>query len=152
MIGPVLVAFVSGALFAVGLAVSGMTVPANIVGFLDLARWQPALIFVMVGAIAVYAIAFRLIVRRPAPLFGPRFEVPNRRDLSADLVLGAAAFGIGWGLAGYCGGPAIASLAVGHLDVLVFVGAMVGGMALARRVRAVTATAGPRDRTAQPPA
>jgi uncharacterized protein len=152
MIGPVLVAFASGALFAVGLAVSGMTVPANIVGFLDLARWQPALIFVMVGAIAVYAVAFRLIVRRPAPLFGPRFELPTRRDLSADLVLGAAAFGIGWGLAGYCGGPAIASLATGHVDVLVFVAAMVAGMALARGVRGFGGSPSPGERAARPPA
>lgn len=139
MIGPILVAFVSGLLFAVGLTVSGMTDPANILGFLDLADWRPALIFVMVGAIAVYAVAFRLIVRRASPVFGARFEVPTRRDLSPGLILGAVTFGIGWGLAGYCGGPAIVSLATGNLDVVVFVVAMVAGMALARGLRAAAA-------------
>lgn len=135
MIGRVpLAAFAAGLLFALGLGIGGMTQPARVIGFLDVAgRWDPTLALVMAAALTVYAPLYRLIVRRRAPLLGERFEVPTRRDLDAALLLGAAVFGVGWGLAGFCPGPAIVSLASGRLDPLVFTAAMLAGMALYRR-------------------
>ena len=133
-----LAAFVAGAIFAVGLALSGMTKPAKVIGFLDfVGPWDASLAFVMVGAIAVHAIAHRIIVRRGAPLFDDGFHLPTRRDLDVRLVAGAAIFGIGWGLGGYCPGPALVSAGGGALAALVFVGGMTVGIfaenAVARR-------------------
>ncbi|MDQ3038019.1 MAG: YeeE/YedE family protein, partial [Myxococcota bacterium] len=108
-----------------------MTEPANVIGFLDVTGdWRPALMFVMVGAIAVNALVYRWVRRRRAPLFAETFALPTRRDLDARLLGGAAIFGVGWGLAGYCPGPGIVSLASGSTTALVFVGAMLGGMAI----------------------
>jgi uncharacterized membrane protein YedE/YeeE len=123
-------AFASGALFAVGLAVSGMTQPAKVLGFLDIAgAWDPSLAFVMIGAIGLNIILFRLILRRTGPVFGAAFQIPTRRDIDPRLVIGAALFGAGWGLAGYCPGPALASLAAGRAHAFIFVIAMAAGMA-----------------------
>jgi uncharacterized protein len=133
-----LAAFAAGIVFAVGLALSGMTKPAKVVGFLDVAgAWDASLAFVMMGAIAVHAVAHRLILRRGAPLFADGFHLPTRRDLDARLVSGAAIFGIGWGLGGYCPGPAIVAAGSGALVALVFVVGMTAGVlvenAIARR-------------------
>jgi uncharacterized membrane protein YedE/YeeE len=127
--GQWLVAFLSGGLFALGLGVAGMTRPEKVLGFLDLlGDWDPSLALVMVGAIAVHALAHR--VRTGRPLLGGTFQLPTRRDIDVRLVMGAALFGVGWGLAGYCPGPGLVSLA-GPLPVAaLFVGAMLGGMAL----------------------
>ena len=126
-----LVAFAAGALFAVGLALAGMTQPAKVVGFLDVAgNWDPSLAFVMVGAIAVYFVANRLAKRRVQPLFSPTFHLPTRRDIEPNLLIGAGLFGIGWGLAGYCPGPGLASLGTGTTGAILFVGAMALGMLL----------------------
>ena len=128
----VLAAF-AGALFAVGLVVGGMTIPAKVTGFLDVGgAWDPQLAFVMAGAVAVYAACLRIIRRRAAPLLDARFHWPAARTIDARLVGGAAVFGVGWGLSGYCPGPALASLGAGSSSVLVFVVAMIGGMALTR--------------------
>jgi len=122
-------AFGAGALFAVGLAVSGMTRPAKVVGFLDLAGdWDASLAFVMMGAIAVHFVAYRVVLRRPAPLFDGRFHLPTRKDIDLRLVLGAALFGVGWGLGGYCPGPGLVSAAAGSLGAIVFVVGMTAGM------------------------
>jgi uncharacterized membrane protein YedE/YeeE len=131
-----LLAALAGALFAVGLCIGGMTVPARIIGFLDVGRgWDPSLAFVMAGALAVYALLLRVIQRRPAPLRSPRFYGPTAHGLDARLVGGAALFGIGWGLSGYCPGPALVSLAGGGgASALIFVAAMIGGVGLARLV------------------
>ena len=143
----VLVAFASGLLFAVGLAVAGMTQPAKVVGFLDVAgSWDPSLAFVMIGAIAVYFVANRLVQGRAAPWIGSVFHLPTRRDIEPRLVLGAGLFGIGWGLAGYCPGPALTALGTGGFRALSFVASMAAGMLLfeavqklrTRRVHAVT--------------
>jgi uncharacterized membrane protein YedE/YeeE len=121
----------SGALFGVGLAISGMTKPSKVVGFLDLfGAWDASLAFVMVGAIAVHAVAYRLVIGRAATLFDRRFHVPTRRDVDARLVLGAALFGAGWALAGYCPGPGLVTAASGSLAGIVFVVAMAIGMKL----------------------
>ena len=125
------VAFLAGLGFAIGLAIAGMTQPAKVIAFLDVfGRWDPTLAFVMAAAIAVHATAYwALIVRRPRPRFAAAFDLPRRRGLDRALVGGAALFGIGWGLGGFCPGPAIASLATGATGVIWFVLAMLAGMA-----------------------
>jgi hypothetical protein len=125
----------TGVLFGVGLTVSEMVQPLKVVGFLDVAgAWDPTLALVMGGALAVTALAFPLILRRGRPLWADAFSLPTRQDLDARLVAGAALFGIGWGLAGYCPGPALASLALGASGAWIFTAAMVAGMLLHRLV------------------
>ena len=123
-----LTAFISGLLFAAGLALSGMTEPSRVLGFLDIAgAWDPTLGFVMAGALAVYAPLFRLIVRKKYPLAATVFELPSVKRIDPPLLAGAALFGIGWGLAGMCPGPAIVVAGAGMREALVFVGAMIAG-------------------------
>ncbi len=123
--------FLSGLLFAAGLGLSGMTQPQKVVAFLDfLGAWDPSLMFVMGGAAGVHAFFVLLARRRSGPLLGDRFHWPDRRDIDAPLVAGAALFGLGWGLAGYCPGPALQSSVTGSRGVLVFVVAMLAGMGL----------------------
>lgn len=127
-------AFVAGLLFSVGLAVSGMTMPTKVVGFLDVfGSWDPSLVGVMGGGILVAFIAFRRLRLWEHPLFANTFHIPDRTDITSSLVLGAAIFGVGWGILGYCPGPAVTSLVTGYTEVLVFVAAMLGGM-LAHRL------------------
>ena len=118
------VAFGCGALFALGLGMGGMTQPSR--------GWDPRLALVMLGAIAVYAPIYRLAVRRERPMLVAAFDLPTRRDVNAQLVAGAALFGVGWGLAGLCPGPALTSLASGEPKALVFVAAMLAGILGAR--------------------
>jgi uncharacterized membrane protein YedE/YeeE len=126
---------VSGALFGAGLALSRMTDRQVVLGFLDVAgAWNPTLAFVMGGAVAVTAVAFRLVLRRPAPAFGDRFRVPDDDAIDARLLAGAASFGIGWGLAGFCPGPVLVGAAAGLADAWVFVPAMVAGSWIAGRL------------------
>jgi len=126
-------ALVAGVLFGIGLAVSHMTNPAVVLGFLDVAGdWNPTLAFVMGGALAVTAAGYRWVLRRERPLLAPGFQLPTRRDIDARLVGGAAVFGLGWGLVGFCPGPALAALASGQPGVLVFAAALVAGSLLAR--------------------
>jgi uncharacterized membrane protein YedE/YeeE len=128
-------AFVSGFIFAIGLGLGGMTQPAKVTAFLDFAgNWDPSLAFVMGGAILVYAPLYRLIRRRPTPLFASTFSVPTRTDIDPRLPGGAALFGVGWGLGGFCPGPAVTSLASGHLSVVTFVASMLAGMYLFKLV------------------
>ncbi|WP_300974867.1 YeeE/YedE family protein [Sphingomonas sp. LHG3406-1] len=122
---------VSGALFGGGLSIGGMTDPARVRGFLDLfGAWDPTLAFVMGGAVIVMAIAWRLQARMARPLFGECFALPDRTDLDGRLIAGSALFGIGWGIAGLCPGPAVASLALAPAAAIPFVAAMLVGMAL----------------------
>lgn len=122
-----------GALFAVGLAISGMADPARVRGFLDLfGSWDPTLAFVMAGAIGVYAPLRLLARRRTHPLLATQFHEPTKRQIDPKLVGGAAIFGVGWGLAGYCPGPALVSAGTGAVGVLVFLGAMIAGTVLVR--------------------
>lgn len=123
-------AFISGLVFSIGLVVSGMTNPAKVIGFLDFAGdWDPSLAFVMVGGILVHGSLYRLVTRAKAPWTG-HFHIPTRRDIDWRLLLGAGMFGIGWGLSGFCPGPAIVSLAGLGPSVLVFGGSAFIGMAL----------------------
>lgn len=123
-------AYASGVLFAIGLGISGMTHPSKVLAFLDVAgAWDPSLAFVMAGALVVDVVLFRVILRRRAPLFAPAFVVPARdRPVDARLVGGAAVFGVGWGLGGFCPGPALVSLAGAAAPVVAFAAAMVGSM------------------------
>jgi len=124
-------ALVAGLLFGIGLIVSGMTDPSKIIGFLDLAgAWDPSLAFVMGGAILVGLIAFRIARKRRAPLLGGAMLLPTSRSIDRQLILGSVAFGVGWGLAGYCPGPAIVALGAGQDKAVVFTVAMIAGMAL----------------------
>lgn len=123
--------FLLGILFAIGLCISGMTQPAKVLGFLDVfGAWDPALMFVMGGAVLVNAVGYRLTVVRGHPLFTAAFEIPTRRDIDLPLVGGAVLFGIGWGMAGFCPGPALVAVASGSNDVFVFVAAMFAGFLL----------------------
>ena len=129
----IILAAAAGVLFGVGLLVSGMTVPAKVTGFLDVGgAWDPSLAFVMAAAIGVHAPLAALVRRRARPLFGDRFHLPPQAAIDLPLVAGAAIFGVGWGLSGYCPGPAIVSLGSGALGVLVFVAAFVVATALTR--------------------
>ncbi len=125
------VAFASAVLFALGLGVSGMTNPDNIIGFLDIfGDWRPALMLVMVGAIVVHMVSYRLIVKRSTPLLHTAFHLPTRKDVDKELVIGSLLFGVGWGLGGFCPGPALASLASAQSSVFYFVGSMLVGIAI----------------------
>ncbi len=142
-----LAALGAGTLFGLGLAISQMVNPAKILGFLDITgNWDPSLALVMAGALAVTLVAFRVILRRPRPALAPSFSVPARAAIDGRLIGGAVLFGVGWGLIGLCPGPAIASLAFGLGESVYFVIAMMGGMALARRL----AARGPRLEAAGP--
>jgi uncharacterized protein len=130
-----LAALLSGAIFGLGLAVSGMMNPAKVTGFLDVTGdWDPTLLFVMGGALLVTVPAFRVVSRRQRPVLADGFELPRKGAVDARLVGGAALFGVGWGLVGFCPGPAVAALAMGLTPVLVFVAAMVSGMAIHRQL------------------
>lgn len=125
-------ALVAGLVFGIGLTVSQMVNPAKVLAFLDVAgNWDPSLAFVMGGALLVTFVGYRLAWRRPKPLLGERFALPTARQIDLPLIAGAVLFGVGWGLVGLCPGPAIAALTLGGWPVLLFVGAMVAGMALA---------------------
>lgn len=124
-------AFVFGAVFAVGLGLAGMTQPARIIGFLDVTgQWDPTLVVVMGSAVAVTATLFPAILKRRAPVLGDRFVLPESRAIDGHLLSGAALFGIGWGLSGYCPGPAVVSLVTAAPPVLVFVACMAAGLYL----------------------
>lgn len=122
---------VSGTLFGAGLTLSGMTDPARVRSFLDVfGKWDPTLAFVMGGAVLVMAVAWRIRARMAKPLFGEKFSLPDRGDFDPQLLAGSALFGIGWGIAGLCPGPAVASLALSPTAVLPFLAAMLAGMAV----------------------
>ena len=121
--------FLAGFVFALGLGLSGMTNANKVIGFLNLAgEWDPSLAFVMVGAIGVHLLFYRLILRMKSPLWERRFYLPTRRNISPSLIGGSALFGVGWGLGGFCPGPGLVSLAGFGSEALVFVASMTLGM------------------------
>lgn len=118
-----------GFIFAIGLGVSGMTQPAKVIGFLDLfGNWDPSLVFVMAGAIAVHFVLFKLATKRKSPLLSNVWHVPNKKEITPALIIGSMMFGAGWGLGGFCPGPAVTSLASFESRPVVFVISMVAGM------------------------
>ncbi|MEM5383887.1 YeeE/YedE family protein [Paraburkholderia phymatum] len=127
----VLTALVAGLLFGVGLMVSGMANPAKVLGFLDIAgRWDPSLAFVMIGAIGIASVVFLLAKRRARSLLGLPMQIPASTAVTARLIFGSAVFGVGWGIAGFCPGPALVALGAGYPKAWGFVAAMLGGMAV----------------------
>jgi uncharacterized protein len=126
-----LTSFLTGLLFGMGLIVSGMTDPSKIIGFLDLAgAWDPSLAFVMAGAVLVGATGFRLAERRPTSMLGGLRQLPGTRGIDTRLILGSMTFGVGWGLAGFCPGPAVVAFGAGYDKAVVFVIAMLAGMVM----------------------
>ena len=127
----ILMALLTGLVFGLGLILSGMTDPSKVIGFLDLAGlWDPSLAFVMAGAILVGVIAYRFAKGRKTSFLGDAMRLPTARQIDRRLILGGLAFGAGWGLAGYCPGPALVSVMQGGTKPLIFVLAMLAGMAV----------------------
>ena len=130
-----IIGLLCGLVFGVGLAVSGMTDTAVVLGFLDITgQWNPDLAFVMGGAVLVTLVAFRFILKMKSPVLNTKFSLPTRSVIDGRLLTGAAIFGIGWGLYGYCPGPALAALTYMDNKTAMFVVAMLVGMALANKV------------------
>jgi uncharacterized protein len=136
-------ALIAGLLFGFGLIVSGMISPAKVLGFLDVAgTWDPSLAFVMAGAIAVGAPAFYFVKRMPRSLTGLTMRLPKTTPIDRRLIIGSALFGAGWGLAGFCPGPALVGAGAGEFKALIFVLAMLAGMALFRLLEYLTQRSG----------
>ena len=128
------IALLCGLVFGTGLAVSGMTDTAKVLGFLDLfGNWVPDLAFVMGGAVCVTLVAFRFVLKRKQPLLAPDFKLPLNTAIDGRLLGGAAVFGVGWGIYGYCPGPALSALVYLEGKTVLFVIAMLAGMALANK-------------------
>jgi uncharacterized membrane protein YedE/YeeE len=126
----------TGFIFGLGLCFSRMSDPAVVQGFLDVAGpWDPTLLFVMAGGVAVTFLGYRIVTRWPKPIWAPKFALPTARAIDAPLLSGAAIFGVGWGLSGYCPGPAVLSLASGRRQVILFVVAMLAGMIAVKWMR-----------------
>jgi uncharacterized membrane protein YedE/YeeE len=148
-----LAALGSGLLFGVGLAIAHMTDPRKVLGFLDVrGDWDPSLALVLGAAVSVAFLGFRASLRQPRPLFGDRFRITNRRDcLNLPLLGGSALFGVGWGISGYCPGPAIAQLAAPNAETWAFLPALIVGSLLARALQRGTADPESRDQPTAPP-
>lgn len=126
----ILSALAAGLVFGLGLIVSGMVNPAKVLNFLDIAgQWDPSLAFVMAGAAGTVFLGYRLVLGRERPLFAERFTLPTATRIDARLAGGAALFGVGWGLVGFCPGPALTALGTGAVPALVFTASMLAGMA-----------------------
>lgn len=131
-------AYVIGLVFGTGISISGMANPAKVLNFFDVAgSWDPSLILVMGGALAVTFIGYRLVLRRAAPLIDPKFHLPGSARIDARLLGGAAAFGVGWGIAGFCPGGALPALGTGRIEVLAFVAALIAGIFVAKGLMAL---------------
>lgn len=143
-----LTTFLIGVIFGTGIALSGMINPGKVINFFDVAgNWDPSLAFVMVSALVTTAIGYRIVFRAPKPVFAPKFSVPTSRTIDTRLVGGSAVFGIGWGLSGYCPGASIPALGTGDPQVLIFTGALLVGIIIARIT--IRAQAQRQARTAQ---
>ena len=132
--------YLIGLIFGVGISISGMANPAKVLNFFDVAgTWDPSLIFVMGGALIVTFIGYRFVLKRPAPFFEGRFELPTSRDLDARLLGGSAFFGIGWGISGFCPGGALPALGTGRTEVFIFVAALLAGIYAAKMIQTALA-------------
>lgn len=134
---PLFAQFLIGLLFGSGLVVAGMSNPEKVLNFLDIAAiatdsWDPSLAIVMAAGVAVTFLGYKLVLRRKRPVFDTRFHLPHARDINVPIVVGPAVFGIGWGLAGFCPGPAFTAVGTGSLHAVLFVLAMMAGMVAAR--------------------
>jgi uncharacterized membrane protein YedE/YeeE len=138
-----LAALLIGAIFGIGIAISGMANPAKVINFFDIAgTWDPSLLFVMGGALITAMIGYRIVFgTRSAPILEKGFSLPTRKDIDARLLAGSATFGIGWGIAGFCPGGAIPALGLGHPQTMIFMAAMIAGIVVARFASLRMATA-----------
>ncbi|MGZ3713360.1 MAG: DUF6691 family protein [Bdellovibrionota bacterium] len=124
-----LLALFVGFLFALGLGISGMTQPQRVVGFLYVTGvWDPSLLFVMIGAIAVHFSFYKIVAKRKAPIFAKEWYLPTDKSIPPSLIIGSTIFGVGWGIGGYCPGPALVSLTSFSTRSVIFVGCMIAGM------------------------
>lgn len=129
-------AFLSSLVFSIGLAISGMTQPKKVLGFLDIfGEWDPSLMGVMVGAIFVYSIAYRLVLKMHKPMFEEKLQIPESKKVDRPLIVGAFIFGVGWGLAGFCPGPALTSLGTLQTTPILFCLGLFGGMFVFKLLR-----------------
>lgn len=129
-----------GIVFGVGIAISGMSNPAKVLNFFDIfGTWDPSLLLVMASALVVSFVGYRLVLRRPAPVFDLKFHLPTKRNLDLPLVGGSALFGVGWGIAGFCPGGAIPALGLGETMPVIFVAAMVAGILAVRGLQSFSA-------------
>ncbi|MCV3272790.1 DUF6691 family protein [Roseobacter sinensis] len=134
----IIIAYLAGLLFGIGIAISGMANPAKVLNFFDVAgTWDPSLGLVMGGALLTTFVGYRLVLRRAGPWLGPSFALPTRADIDLRLVAGAALFGVGWGIAGFCPGGALPALGTGRIEVFAFVGALVAGIFLAKALQSL---------------
>ncbi|MBB97972.1 MAG: permease [Rhodobacteraceae bacterium] len=137
-------AFAIGLVFGIGILVSGMANPAKVLNFFDIAgTWDPSLAFVMGGALIVTAIGFRLVLSRSHPLLAGGFSLPTKRDIDVRLLGGAAIFGVGWGIAGFCPGGVVPALGLGRPEPAIFVAALVAGMLIVRLIETARTRAAP---------
>jgi uncharacterized protein len=137
----ILSAFLIGAVFGIGIAISGMANPAKVLNFFDIAgTWDPSLLFVMGGALVTAAIGYRVLFgAREKPVFETGYALPTSRRIDAELIGGSAVFGIGWGISGFCPGGAIPALGLGYAETFIFIAAMMAGIVVARALKARTA-------------
>ena len=131
--------YLIGLIFGVGISISGMANPAKVLNFFDVAgTWDPSLILVMGGAVVVAFLGYRIVLRRPAPMIAPKFHLPDNPRIDARLLGGAAVFGLGWGIAGFCPGGALPALGTGRIEVLAFVAALIAGIFVAKGLMSLT--------------
>jgi uncharacterized protein len=131
--------YLVGLIFGIGISISGMANPAKVLNFFDVAgTWDPSLLLVMGGALVVTFIGYRLVLSRPAPVFDAKFQLPTKTQLDARLIGGAALFGIGWGIAGFCPGGALPALGTGRMEVIAFAGALIAGIFVAKGLMAIS--------------
>mgnify|MGYP001112256645 FL=1 len=131
--------YLIGLVFGVGISISGMANPAKVLNFFDIAgAWDPSLAFVMGGALIVTALGYRFVLKRPSPMLASSFQLPTRRDLDMPLIGGSAVFGIGWGIAGFCPGGALPALGTGRSEVFIFVAALLVGIIAAKALQSMS--------------
>lgn len=132
----IVIAAIIGLVFGAGIAISGMANPAKVLNFFDIfGTWDPSLALVMAAALAVTALGYRMVLKRPAPVLETKFHLPTGRRIDVPLIAGSATFGIGWGITGFCPGGAIPALGLGETSAWIFVGAMLAGITAARTLR-----------------
>lgn len=133
-----IISYLIGLVFGVGISISGMANPAKVLNFFDVAgAWDPSLAFVMGGAVIVTFLGYRFVLNRSAPLLSNTFQLPTRRDLDLPLIGGSAVFGVGWGIAGFCPGGALPALGTGRSEVVIFVAALLVGIVIAKGLQAI---------------
>lgn len=132
----IVVNYLIGLVFGIGISISGMANPAKVLNFFDVAgSWDPSLAFVMGGALITTMIGYRYVLKRPVPVLDEKFQIPTRRDLDLPLVAGSAVFGIGWGIAGFCPGGAIPAIGTGRMEVILFMAALLAGILTAKSLQ-----------------